>query len=130
MIRRTRPAPRRGGSQRRSGFVLVTVLLVSAAIWTLLAGLLLAVRMQHLVAVTARDHRVARQAALLPVDAARGRDWWGAAPPEASSGGAVDGTCTWTLGLLERSSERARYAAEVRFGRATVALDATAHRPP
>lgn len=117
-------------ANQRAGFVLVTVLLVSAAIWTVLAGLLVAVRLQHLVAVAARDQRVAHQAALRLVEAARGHDWWGPEAPLASSGAGPAGTCVWTLELVETSTDRARYAAEVRYGRATVVLDATAYRLP
>lgn len=109
------------------GIALVAVLLVSSAVWLLLASLLVTVRLQLLVAVAARDHRLAADAALVLVERAREHDWWaGGAPPVESGGG---GTCAWTLTVDGVDDERARYAAEVRFGRASVRIDATAHRP-
>jgi hypothetical protein len=119
-----RPATARGG------LVLVSVLLVSALIWALLAGLLLTVRLQHEVAIAARDHLVAREAAERLLDSARSHDWWGAAPPPASGGAGPDGTCTWSLDVLAVASDRAWYAAEVGYRRATVRIDATAFRDP
>ena len=117
------------GSARR-GFVLVTVLLVSAAVWVLLAGLLVALRLQLAVAVAARDHRVAHHAAVHLVEAARAHPWWDSGPLPTAAGGSDDGTCAWTLSVLDVSSEHAWYEAEVRYGRSVVRLDATAHRAP
>lgn len=114
---------------RRGGIVLVTVLLVSLAMWLLLAGLLVTLRLQLQLAVAASDQRIAREAALTLVERARAHDWWGGAEPPTDSGGAGDGLCVWTLGVDALDDERARYAAEVRYGRATVRVDATAQRP-
>jgi len=114
----------------RGGLVLVSVLLVSALIWALLAGLLLTVRLHHEVAVAARDHLVAREATAWLLDSARSHDWWGAAPPPVGSGAGPDGTCTWSLDVLAVASGHAWYIAEVDYGRATVRIDATAFRDP
>ena len=114
----------------RRGFVLVTVLLVSAAVWVMLAGLLVALRLQLAVAVAARDQSVAHHAAVQLVEAARSHPWWDPGPRPTSSGGSDDGTCVWTLSAIDVSDERAWYEAEVRFGRSSVRLDATAHRDP
>lgn len=114
----------------RSGLVLVSVLLVSALVWAVLAGLLVVVRLQHEVAVAARDHRVARVAALTLLASARSHDWWGGGSPQRSSGTGHDGTCTWSLDVIDVASDRAWYAAEVWYGRATVRIDATAYRTP
>ncbi len=112
----------------RLGFVLVTVLLVSAAVWVLLAGLLVALQFQLAVATAARDHRVAHYVAVQLVEAARSHGWWSPVPPPTWTGGGDDGTCTWTMSVLDVSDERAWYEAEVRFGRSTIRLDATVHR--
>ena len=114
----------------RRGLVLVTLLLSSAVIWTVLAGLLLLVRLQYEVALVARDQRVAREAATWLVESVRAHDWWGGSPLPASSGAGEGGMCTWMLEALDVSLDHAWYAAEVTFGRTTVRLDATARRPP
>ena len=110
------------------GFVLVSVLLVSTLIWTLLVGLLVTVRLQHEVAVAARDHGVARAAAYHLLASARSHDWWGGGPPPTSSGSGEDGTCSWSLDVVDVASDHAWYAAEVGYGRATVRIDGTAFR--
>ncbi|TVR91679.1 MAG: hypothetical protein EA416_09020 [Trueperaceae bacterium] len=114
----------------RHGVVLVSALIVSALIWALLAGLLVTVRLQHEVAIAARDHAVAREAAAWLLADARAHDWWGGAPLPAASGGDADGTCTWSLDVLDVAIDHAWYAAEVGYGRATVRIDATAYRTP
>lgn len=115
--------------------MLVTVVLVSVVIWAVLAGLVAAVRLQHAVALAARDQRVAQAAAERLVTAARSIDWWGGAPtPEASWAGAggIGGSamCEWEVRVLNLSDERAWFEAEVRYGRAVVSMDATEHRVP
>ena len=112
------------------GFVLVSVLLVSTLIWALLAGLLVTVRLQHEVAVAARDHRVAHAAASHLLASAGSHDWWGGGPLPTSSGIGHDGTCTWSLDVLDVASDHAWYVAEVGYGRATVRIDGTAFRTP
>ena len=114
----------------RGGYVLIAVLLVSTAVWVMLAGVLLALRLQLAVAVAAHDQRVAHHAAVHLIEAARSHAWWNQVPPPASSGGSDDDSCVWTLSILELSRERAWYEASVRYGRSTVRLDATAHRVP
>jgi len=114
----------------RRGLILVSVLLVAVVIWALLAGLLVTVRLQHEVAVAARDHAVAREAAAWLLASARSHDWWGGVPPPPGSGAGDDGTCAWSLDVLDVASDHAWYAAEVGYGRATVRIDATAFRAP
>ena len=110
----------------QSGAVLVVVLLVSAATWLLLAGVLLITRMQFEVAVATRDHAVARTQAERLLEARRDAVTWPIAAPEEEEG--EDGRCVWRVTLLAHDDASAWYQAFVRYGRAQVTLDATVHR--
>ena len=114
----------------RHGVLLVNALLVSAAIWALLVGLLVTVRLQHEIAIAARDNRVAREAARILLSRLRAHDWWGGAPLSAETGTGADGTCEWSLDVIDVTGEYAWFAAEVTFGRATVRIDGTAYPTP
>ena len=110
------------------GAVLVIVLLLSAAVWTLLAALLLTLRLQHEVMVAAIDQRLARTAASAIVEGFREYDWWTIDPlarEKATGGGS---SCTWEVTPITVQPNAALYDVEVRLGRARVTLDATAHR--
>lgn len=111
----------------RTGLVLVSVLLVAALVWAVLAGLLVIVRLQFEVAVAARDHAVARSAAENLIESARSHDWWAADLP-AVTWTSSDGQCLWSFEPLEVADDHAWYAVEVVVGRASVRIDATAHR--
>ena len=110
----------------RSGAVLVVVLLVSAAIWLLLAGVLLVARLQFEVAVATRDHAVARAQAERLLEARRDGVTWPVTAPLEEEG--EDGGCTWRVTLLAHDDATAWYQAFVHYGRAQVTLDATVHR--
>ena len=110
----------------RRGAVLVVVLLVSAAIWLLLAGVLLVARLQLEVAVATRDHAVARAQAERLLEARRDGVTWPITAPLEEEG--EDGGCTWRVTLLAHDDASAWYQAFVRYGRAQVTLDATVHR--
>ena len=110
----------------RRGAVLVVVLLLSAAIWLLLAGVLLIARLQFEVAVATRDHAVARVQAEQLLEARRDGATWPVTAPLEEEG--EDGGCTWRVTLLAHDDASAWYQAVVRYGRAQVTLDATVHR--
>ena len=114
---------------RRTGAVLVTVLLLSTVTWLALAASLLALRLQYEVAVAARDHGRASSAALHLIETLRAWDWWSGAalPDDVQAGGSP--TCSWSVSEHERDALTARYGVAVTLGRAHVTLDATAHRP-
>lgn len=112
----------------RSGAVLVVVLLVSAATWLLLAGVLLITRLQFGVAVATRDHAVARAQAEWLLEARRDAQTWPVTAPDEEEG--EEGGCAWRVTLLAHDDATAWYQAFVRYGRAQVTLDATVHRRP
>ena len=110
------------------GAVLVVVLLVSLSVWVLLAGVLLATRLQFEVAVATRDHAVARALAEQLIEERRVDPTWPSEPATADEAGET-GRCTWRVTLLDQSDTATWYEAQVAYGRAQVTLDATAHRP-
>ena len=114
---------------QRSGVVLVTVLLVSAAIWVILAGLLLTVRLRHEVAVAALHNVRAHALALHVAQEADGHDWWSQDQDDYGEHlrGSV-GPCTWDVQLLRQTPSITHYEVLASYGRAQVRVDGSAIR--
>lgn len=112
----------------RRGALLVTILAFAAAVWVLVAGTLVTVRLRHDVAVAALHHARARVVALHVAERSDAHDWWadGAASVEVSSGAV--GQCAWTVYRLEQTSSATRYEVRATYLRAEVVLDGTSFR--
>ena len=112
----------------RGGAVLVTVLLFSAAVWVLIAGTVVTVRMRHDVAVAALHHARARVVAMTMAERADAHDWWNDTSGDLIPASGASGQCEWDVFPLEQSPTATRYSVRATYGRAEVILEGTAVR--
>lgn len=113
------------GVRSRYGALLVTVLLFSAAVWVLVAGALIMVRLRHDVAVAALHHARARVVALHAAERADAFDWWAEGTPEPSG---ASGSCVWDVTQLAQTPRATRYEVRATYLRAQVIVEGTALR--
>ena len=112
----------------RGGAVLVTVLLFSAAVWVMIAGTVLAVRLRHDVAVAALHNVRARAVAMTMAERADAYDWWSDTTGDLLPASGAAGQCEWDVRPVAQTPTATRYSVRATYGRAEVVLEGTAVR--
>lgn len=112
----------------RCGAVLVTVLLLSAAVWVLIAGTVVTVRLRHDLAVAALHNARARVVALTMAERADAYDWWFDAAGEHIPAIGTVGHCAWTVRQVQQTSAATHYSVRASYGRAEVVVEGTSIR--
>lgn len=110
------------------GIVLVTVVLVSAVVWVLFAGLLVAVRLHYDVSVAALDNARARTVALHAARYADAHDWWSHDFRDGTLPSGTSGACTWDVRRVGQTPQVTQYTVSASYGRAQVTIEGTARR--
>ena len=115
-------------SRARCGAVLVTILLVSAVVWVLIAGTVFLVMLRHDVAVAALHHARARVVAMTMAERADAHDWWFDAAGEVLPASGAVGQCAWEVRQVDQTPTATRYLVRATYGRAEVVVEGTAVR--